>query len=131
MFPSLLLRGIDLALDFATLGEYGLEPLPAPASPAPAFRVDLSGIGGEPSPADSEKRLSPATPAARRLEAARQAAARPPKPELGAPLPSRSRIRTSTFGAPHRTGAPRPRKRAGAAAPRPQPCLVAAGRRER
>jgi hypothetical protein len=26
-----LLGAVDLAIDFATLGEYGLEPLPAPA----------------------------------------------------------------------------------------------------
>src|SRR5207253_9946548 len=45
MFPSRLLRGIDLAIEFATLGEYGLEPVPAAVAP-PAFRGDLSGIGG-------------------------------------------------------------------------------------
>jgi hypothetical protein len=125
MFPARLLRGIDLAIEFATLGEYGLVPVPAPVTPA-GFSVDLSGIGGSQA---TSGRLAPATPAARRLEAAREA--RPAsKPPLSTPLASRRVLRSNTFGPAHRP-APRMRKRAGAAPARPQPCLVAEAERER
>src|SRR5438034_6591219 len=123
MFPSRLLRGIDLAIEFATLGEYGLSPAPAPVA-APAFRVDLSGIGGH---SGASRRLMPETPAARRVYAARTASLAS-KPPLAAPLPSRRLLRSGTFEPPRRA-APRSRQRAGAAPPRPQPCLVAEGKR--
>jgi hypothetical protein len=56
-----LLSGIDLAIDLATLGEYGLEPLPAEgpcqARPAhasvweaPSFGRDRRGEGACPQP---------------------------------------------------------------------------------
>src|SRR5436309_5903233 len=102
MFPSRLIRGIDLAIEFATLGEYGLAPEPVPEAPR-AFRVDLSGIGGE--TGASVERVAPSTPAARRLEAARSAAARPPRPQLPVPLPSRAVLRTRTFAPPSRVPA--------------------------
>ena len=98
MFPPRLLRGIDLAIAFATLGEYGLEPVAEAPAAVPAFRVDLSRIGGS-DPASP--RLAPATAAARRLHGAGDA-----------------RV----------VAQPRMRRRGGAARPRPQPCLVAEGR---
>ena len=40
-----ILGAIDLAIDFATLGEYGLEPLPAPAGgPADGPCRERSGL---------------------------------------------------------------------------------------
>jgi hypothetical protein len=133
MFPSRLLRGIDLAIEFATLGEYGLEPVPGPAAPRPAFRVDLSGIGGSAAVPGAAASLGPATPAARRLAEQRsaQAAPRPSlsKAPLCTPLPSRRALRAGTARPPHTAAVARKRKRAGAAVSRPQPCLVADGRR--
>ncbi|MFL5913438.1 MAG: hypothetical protein ACJ768_23075 [Gaiellaceae bacterium] len=97
MFPPRLLRGIDLAIGFATLGEYGLEPAPEAPAPALAFRVDLSGIGGSTQRCAS-RRLAPATAAARQLRDA-----------------TVTRV----------VAQPRSRRRGGAARPRPQPCLLA------
>src|SRR5438874_3712506 len=98
MFPSLLLRGIDLAVEFATLGEYGLEPAPWRNSRgsgpdlAGFPQVDLSGIGGA---------------------------------SVVEPPASRRNLRASTFAArsrvPDRHVLPsRPRRRPGAAPARPQ-----------
>jgi hypothetical protein len=102
MFPSLLIRGIDLAIEFATLGEYGLESAPPPASRVSArdlagFRVDLSGIGGA--------------------------------PVAGGHVAARHNLRASTFAARSRPAerhvvAAGARRRPGSARPRPQPCLV-------
>lgn len=102
MFPPRLLRGIDLAIGFATLGEYGLEPAAEAPAPAPAFRVDLSGIGGSAQRCAS-RRPAPATAAARQLR--------------DAPV---TRV----------VAQPRSRRRGGAARPRPQPCLVAKGKQQ-
>jgi hypothetical protein len=37
-FSTLFRRSIDAAIDFATLGEYGLEPVGRPAAPCEARR---------------------------------------------------------------------------------------------
>jgi hypothetical protein len=129
MFPSRLLRGIDLFIEFATLGEYGLEPQDPPLGldASPTFRVDLAGRGGA-TDSGAARLVAPSTPAARRLETAPKSGSSL-RPELAVPLPSRRTLRSSTFAAAHRVPTARKRTRAGAAPPRPQPCLVAEGER--
>src|SRR5947209_19102514 len=109
-FGDLLLRGIDCALEFATLGEYRL------AAPPATVRT-----GGTTPPKQRVSPLAravmPATPAARlRLELATQAAAR----DRACEARSVSARRTRAVDA-----APRGRTRGGAASPPPQPCLWA------
>jgi hypothetical protein len=130
MFPSVKTRfataarrSFDLALEFATLGEYRLpaevEPVEvrrsrrAERASAGELRVAADGVaGGAGRP--RANRLRPATAAGRRLQ-----------PEVPARrISSHSGVRALAMAA----GEPRPlrggRKRAGAARPTPQPCLV-------
>ena len=111
-FASAARRGFDLAVEFATLGEYGLPGYGAdpPAKPSLAHPTP---IRVRPS------RVKPATPAARRLEPVHQerritthSGVRALAFEMRGPRSSRRRSRT----------------RAGAAKPRPQPCLVSEAR---
>jgi hypothetical protein len=135
MFPSRVFRAVSLAVEFATLGEYVLEPPPpAAASPRdePAFRVDLSGIGG--AAGGSRASLAPSTAAGRRAQASRAPAVHPWRIDVlrrpaGTPLPSRRTLRSNAASAPT-APTPRLRKRAGAAPARPQACLVAEGTRQ-
>jgi hypothetical protein len=108
-FASAARRGFDLAIEFATLGEYGLAVAPADARPKPS-PARVPPIRPRPS------QVKPATPAARRLQ---------PVP-LQRRISTHSGVRALAFDA----RGPRPplrggRKRAGAAGPQPQPCLVA------
>ena len=118
MFPSVknrfataARRGFDLAIEFATLGEYGLT---APVGPVDE-RLKPSVTAAPPIRARAT-RVKPATPAARRLQPVHQRRR----------ISAHSGVRALAFDAP---GVPRPRRggrtRAGAARPRPQPCLVA------
>src|SRR4051794_28182259 len=114
-FASAARRGFDLAVEFATLGEYALAPMPRShaaatlgSPPAPAGRA----LPIRPRPS----RVKPATPAARRLQ--------PVQSERR--ISTRSAVRALAFDGsgpepPSRGG----RKRAGAPAPGPQRCLVA------
>jgi hypothetical protein len=167
MFPSVksrfataARRGFDLAIEFATLGEYGLTPADEPAAVSISERsasrrgtpgVDAAAAAATPLRA---RRLRPATAAARRLQppasAARAANSSPPRrspvaangspprrlpatPDVhhayATPVPRRiatpSGVRELAFDATELTAPRGPRKRAGAARPRPQPCLVA------
>ena len=112
-FASAARRGFDLAIEFATLGEYRL---PAAAEVVRAGRPRPPAVAASPvRPRPSQ--LRPATAAARRLQPAQ------PQRER---ISTHSGMRALAFraeGARH----PRPgsRSRAGAARPRPQPCLVA------
>jgi hypothetical protein len=133
MFPSAKIRfaaaarrGFDLALEFATLGEYRLpEESPSRASAARATRRPTATAATATAVPAAElrvrpraTRLRPATAAARRLQ----------------PEPSRRSISPHTGVRALALGgeAPKPqrggRKRAGSARARPQPCLVADGR---
>lgn len=135
MFPSVKTRltvaarrGLVLAVEFATLGEYAVA---APRQPRAEEAV--SGGSGLPfHPRDGQlsipapppgvsaarpraERLRPATAAARRLQP-------PPPPQRVAPHSGVRALALAGDGpAPRRAG----RTRAGAARPRPQPCLVA------
>jgi hypothetical protein len=114
-FASAARRGFDLAIEFATLGEYALAPMPlthaaASGSPPPPPAGRALPIRPRPS------RVKPATPAARRLQ--------PVQSERR--IPTRSAVRALAFDGsgpepPSRGG----RKRAGAPTPRPPRCLVA------
>jgi hypothetical protein len=115
-----LRRGIDLAVEFATLGEYPLlaaeeEPDDAWAPPRP------------PAPEALPPRSSAVRPAS--AAALRRSRARGPAPPTGPPALEpdghRGRERGSACGsaAPRRTG----RLREGAAPAAPQPCLTADG----
>src|SRR5436190_15495187 len=120
MFPSVKTRvtsaarrGFGLAIEFATLGEYALV---ADAGVGP--RRETAGRAAPPHPPVRPRptRLKPATPAARRLQ----------RPQQERRVSTRSGVRALVFdvAGPHvppRAG----RKRAGAAGPRPQQCLVA------
>src|SRR5436190_1970293 len=121
MFPSVKTRvasaarrGFDLAIEFATLGEYALAP---DAGVGPRGEPASRAAPPHPPPVRPRPtRLKPATPAARRLQ--------PPQQERR--VSTRSGVRSLAFdvAGPHvppRAG----RKRAGAAGPRPQQCLVA------
>lgn len=48
---------VDLAIDFATLGEYGLEPIEAPSNPCEARRAHLNELYALRTP-----RTAPSTP---------------------------------------------------------------------
>jgi hypothetical protein len=152
MFPSTKIRfkaaarrGIDLAIEFATLGEYRLaEVAEAPGSETVASRprrargarggrlaepmvVAAGAATGRP----IAQRVGPATAAARRLQPAKPVRRPQTVPRRGQPavLPTRISGRTGVRGlALESSRAPQVRgrrKRAGAAPPRPQPCLVA------
>jgi hypothetical protein len=114
MFPttenppqSLFRRGLDRAIQFATLGELRIEesPQPArrrrPATPPQAWR-----------PARTASQVVPATAAARRQ-------GEPPKR-----VPTRAAVRSLAMRPAPPTVARRgSRKRAGQPAARPQPCI--------
>jgi hypothetical protein len=113
-FASAARRGFDLAIEFATLGEYALASAaqsrqPAPPPPPAAADRPLA-IRARPS------RVKPASAAARRLQ----------PPQQLRRISIHSAVRELAFDG---SGASPParggRKRAGAAKPRPQRCLVA------
>jgi hypothetical protein len=114
-FASAARRGFDLAIEFATLGEYRLPaaPQPVPAGTPSTPAVVAAPVRPRPS------RVRPATAAARRLQPIQ------PQPQRQR-ISAHSGMRALAFRA---HGARRPRQagrsRAGAARPRPQPCLVA------
>src|SRR3954465_3271259 len=113
-FTSAARRGFDLAIEFATLGEYALAP--APGSPA-AIAGSPSSRAVRPVPVRPRpSRVKPATAAARRLQPV----------QLERRISTRAALRALAFDGSR----PQPlrrarRKRAGAATPRPQRCLVA------
>jgi hypothetical protein len=125
MFPtahtplsSRLRRGIDLAVQFATLGEYGVlegaavGTLPPPA-PGTAARVAPPPPGGyrRERAARTAGAVRPATAAARRRN-------EPPRR-----VSTRAAVRSLALR-PAPGAAPRPRQRVGQAPPRPQPCVA-------
>src|SRR4051812_39021043 len=105
---SLLRRGIDRAVQFATLGEFAVDEAPQPARrrrPASPPRVWR--------PARTANYVVPASAAARRQ-------GEPPRR-----LPTRAAVRSLAMRpAPATAGPPHMRKRAGQPAPRPQPCIA-------
>jgi hypothetical protein len=106
---GLLRRGIDRAVQFATLGEYSIDEAPQPSrrrrpatSPQQVWR-----------PARTANQVVPATAAGRRR-------GEPPKR-----LPTRAVVRSLAMQAAADTPAQRrTRTRAGQPAPRPQPCIA-------
>jgi hypothetical protein len=113
-FASAARRGFDLAIEFATLGEYGIADAVAPADTAPKPALPRA------TPVRARaSQVKPATPAARRLQPMAQQRR----------IPTRRGVRELAFDSrgPH-LPVRRSRKRAGAARPRPQPCLVADAR---
>jgi hypothetical protein len=105
---TLLRRGIDRAVQFATLGEFAVDEAPQPsrrrrpASPPQAWR-----------PARTASQVVPATAAGRRR-------GEPPKR-----VPTRAAVRSLAMRPAPADAAPRGmRKRAGQPAPRPQPCIA-------
>jgi hypothetical protein len=124
-FAAAARRGFDLAVEFATLGEYRMDVDPELSHGRPArqgvrsesrdeWRKPVAATASTVRPRPN--RLRPATAAARRLQPVQQ-------PQR---IPAHSGLRALAFDA---RGTRRPvrggRKRAGAAGPRPQPCLVA------
>jgi hypothetical protein len=130
MFPSAKIRftaaarrGFELAVEFATLGEYRLPPaqeqvaVPAPQGAAfAAAEASLAGgtLGSGGGHERRTARLRPATAAARRL----QPAAAPRR------ISERAGVRALALSADEPLVSRGRRKRAGAAKPQPQPCLV-------
>jgi hypothetical protein len=147
MFPTtnkplsaLLRRGMDRAVEFATLGEYGVPAVPEPTHrrrpvPAQPWR-----------PARTASQVLPATPAARRHGKAAMPATRrhgdtaipatrrrgdtatPPARRHGEPakrIPTRAAVRALAMR-PAQTSAagPHMRTRAGQPTPRTQPCIA-------
>src|SRR3954464_8619568 len=113
-FTSAARRGFDLAIEFATLGEYALAP-------APRLRAEIaespSSPAARPVPVRPRpSRVKPATAAARRLQPVQ------PDPRIS----TRAAVRALAFdgSGPHPPRRAR-RKRAGALTPWPQRCLVA------
>jgi hypothetical protein len=114
MFPTsekpvstLLRRGIDAAVQFATLGEFAVEEAPQPTRrrrpvPTQPWR-----------PARTANQVVPATAAGRRQ-------GEPPKR-----VPTRAAVRSLAMRpAPASARRPGSRKRAGQPAARPQPCIA-------
>jgi hypothetical protein len=122
-FTSAARRGFDLAIEFATLGEYAVALAPAPGS-----RADMAESPSSPAARAvpirlRPSRVKPATPAARRLQ--------PVQRERR--ISTRTAVRALAFDG---SGPEPPRResrtRAGAPTPRPQRCVVAeAGGRQR
>src|SRR5436309_15769561 len=108
-FASAARRGFDLAVEFATLGEYGL-PAHALADPPPKPSVArATPIRFRPS------RVKPATPAARRSQPVHRQRR----------ISTHSGVRELAFDVRGARRSPRrTRTRAGTAKPRPQPGLV-------
>jgi hypothetical protein len=112
-FASAARRSFDVALEFATLGEYRLpEQLTAPSRRPRALP---SGPNSDVPLRPRATRLRPATAAARRL--------RPDSPPR--PISSHTGMRGMAFDASGIRPSRRGRTRAGSARPAPQPCLVA------
>jgi hypothetical protein len=114
-FTSAFRRSFDLALEFATLGEYRLSEAPlAPPMPSRPAR-STSGSEIEVRVRPRATRLRPATAAARRLS-----------PEVHPRrISARTGVRALAFDAHGAHPTRRVRHRAGSARPAPQPCLVA------
>src|SRR3954449_12088075 len=118
-FATAARRGFDLAIEFATLGEY--EIASAPGSRHVVARVPA----GPPAPAGPSgraasirprpSRVKPATPAARRLQPVHQERR----------ISTHSAVRALAFDGSGPAPPRRLRKRAGAADARLQRCLVA------
>jgi hypothetical protein len=112
-FASAARRGFDLAIEFATLGEYRLPPVPEPVRARRPRPVAATAVSVRQRPTA----LRPATAAARRLQ---------PIPPASERISTHSGVRALAFDP---RGQRRPRRggrtRAGAARPLPQPCLVA------
>ena len=131
MFPLLrnrAARALDVAIDFATLGEYGWEA--SPSLDAPARGANRTAVPAEPhsgAPARPAARLvSPASAAALRL---RPAPAAPdvrgpsrarPKP----PLPAPTGLAQLALDFEGTLTTPPTRTRGGSATPAPQPCVA-------
>ena len=131
MFPLLrnrAARALDVAIEFATLGEYRLADPVAPG--APARGANRRAVPAEPPTG------APARPAARLIAPASAAAVRlrPPAPAPPALTgPTRSRPRPSlpvaegvaqlALDFDGTVPTPAVRSRGGAAAPAPQPCV--------
>jgi hypothetical protein len=121
MFPTsnkplstLLRRGMDRAVEFATLGEYGIAETPQVAP-----RARRRPAPSQPwRPARTANQVVPATAAARRRGAEPQ---RVPAKRVS----TRAAVRSLAMRQPDSSPAahPRPRSRAGQPAPRPQPCI--------
>src|SRR4051812_45845953 len=121
-------RSIDAAIDFATLGEYGLasaweDPAAAGSGTATRARQDTPSLAwraGAPAAGTSRTAtlLKPASAAARALREQQAAPERPPTPHCaGQPLRGRALERTL----------PRPARTRDGMAPREQRCLPDAG----
>ena len=126
MFPLLrnrAARALDVAIEFATLGEFRLADPVAPGAPA-------RGANRRAVPAEHQSG-APARPAARLVAPASAAAVRLREP-APAPGPARSRPQPSVAVAAGvaqlaldfegTVAAPQVRSRGGSAAPAPQPC---------
>lgn len=116
-FRSAALRGIDFAVEFATLGEYRLPEAPIARATQPRTRRSRPLRPPRPtiSIARQATRLAPATAAARRREPAL-----PP-----APVATHDAVRTLALAGEGPLGRRGPRTRGGQAPTRPQPCVVA------
>ena len=132
MFPLLRNRAarvLDVAIEFATLGEYRLADPVAPVAPARGARR----VGGA-APADRHDGV-PARPAARLVgpasAAARRVAAGAGAPPVGparrrpTPVEPPSSIKALALGGDGVVAKPPVRARGGAAPPAPQPCETA------
>jgi hypothetical protein len=118
MFPLLrnrAARALDVAIEFATLGEYRLAVSPAQGAPARGARRAV--------PAE-RRDGAPARPAARLLEPASAAGRRPvPDPRLRpAPIAGGAAMAQLALDGAGLVPTPPVRVRGGAAAPPPQPC---------
>jgi hypothetical protein len=149
MFPtsqspvsSLLRRGIDRAVQFATLGEYAIEDPPAidqrPAieeRPRPSRRAteDERAIDQRPAIEDRPRPSRRRTPVAptpvwrperTASQVGRATAAARRRGEPAKPIPTRAAVRSLAMRPGPSAAAPRMRTRAGQPAPRPQPCIA-------
>jgi hypothetical protein len=123
MFPARfhrLSRALDLALEFATLGEL------RQAGPLDTWEEPAAGRQEIPAAAELTPSLPPpfppATAAGRRIAEARQAAAERAAEELARMQPACAGAREGRFrGSPQRRAPGR--ERAGSVEPREQPCL--------
>jgi hypothetical protein len=129
MFPSVrtrtraaFLRAVDRAIEFATLGEYGLE-VPAADGPALGHGWGAQRAARRPGPAASPRRLPRRVQAA--TPAGRRAAAGVPDRGIGPRFAVPGGVAPST-GVAVRPHVPHPlfRQRGGQVAARPQVCVV-------
>jgi hypothetical protein len=121
MFPPVrtrtraaLLRAVDRAIEFATLGEYGVEVPGADGVLAPGIGRSAHSVARRPgavaSPGRLPRRVKAATPAGRRA------------------MGDSGQDGASVAGTPVRVPTPAFRQRGGAVQPPPHPCLVASRR---